>query len=1056
MNWKKVIAILLTFIMMCTSIAYAENDANTGGSSTDIGNSTGSGKGQMVWSQYWSSGMKVSLLYISAGAYDGIREKPALSQKTPTSIIGDGIPKDWNERKNNGNWGIAPIYFIPDGLQYGDKEIGFDLNLDFDIYNGKVNQLLINKSDIQQAAKKITYYNSSNLVEPIFNAFNQKANGEVKDIQQWLKMVRWEDDDTFIQNIARNKAIYETILYIMEDKHPELTPIIDKVRTYDADYCLLIEPLTTVKKEETDIYYLITPTAYQQAFLGDSSGKVSGILGNKVWNVKNFDDFMKKFSSGMSDILNLGLSYSYRPILGRKAADYGASTRTESSNELKMSSITGDSENSPRYSPRKSIASKVAYIGPIRQYDGSDNNRASFTSTYWGWGIIAASDYVFTKENNRVPIIEDDPTPTPEPIKETNISGKIDLSEKRITKAFDLNNIGGAQKFKFSYKSAGSHYHSNWVDTNGDGIKDTDRGSDRNRSSAVDSSYKYVIEHSSLASSVFGTLGEFIARFAGTNIKSGTASWSGGSDTVTPNLFYTVWRASDIPTIASYKEKNNNSLIPLGLGYGKTPQKTRNSVGGYTKSLSVSLDKSNGDYSTSFTDGDSSNTQSHYTSDQANYNATLAVHSYIGKQNAGDTGSSYSSNSFKIGGITFNKAKGVATPSNNLIKFYPYVQMAYEYFTDSSNSSVRTATVDVLAAHESSLKPVDYVEVGWYNPSPSNSLEIGSNQWSTHLRAINKWGKNNVLPGGALYTLNTKDNTSKLGVTTWQTYIPQDQINNVTAGGSFFNLADVKDRDTTLNTNVKNSVEHLDVVQYLQRDTTQANAFGGLKLTAAGGQDLGNGIKTSNDAKYWLKRATNNTQNANEADLDVDAGTKYYTYYKIKADVTGLVTIQKSTDGVNWGASIQNITKSQDASDITNAEVSQLDNRTKAVTNMLLALDRNKGNDTTLADSKWYNEAWDGLVIAKIDTIHNVGLFKPGIRSAAIDPKLCPVKDSTSDAFTKVFISQFRLNDKSSIHGSKAQGFVSTFNGKDIILPQMENMYQSRRFFITNATVMDN
>lgn len=98
--------------------------------------------------------------------------------------------------------------------------------------------------------------------------------------------------------------------------------------------------------------------------------------------------------------------------------------------------------------------------------------------------------------------------------------------------------------------------------------------------------------------------------------------------------------------------------------------------------------------------------------------------------------------SFKIGNITFNNVKGYSIVHSDYIKFYPYVQMAYDRF-DSGNDNARVVTegINVLAQHESAIRPVEYVEIGWYNPKPSESLVINSNMWSTHVRAVNAHGK---------------------------------------------------------------------------------------------------------------------------------------------------------------------------------------------------------------------------------------------------------------------------------------------------------------------------
>lgn len=633
-----------------------------------------------------------------------------------------------------------------------------------------------------------------------------------------------------------------------------------------------------------------------------------------------------------------------------------------------------------------------------------------------------------------------------------NITGDLVLTEKRITKAYSLSDIGTLSKFNFTYNSAGSHKH-------------TDKDGDTywvKRSNPVDTSYKYVIERSNALNNLaIATVGDFIPKYNGTNIKTGTASWSGGSSRLTPNMFYVVWRGKDIPTIASYKEGNNHPLTALGLKIGKTPQTTRNSLGGYQDKIDISLDKSNNnsaDYTTTFScskDGNT-NTQTHSTSDSATYSATLGVKSFIGSKNTANAVPSISPTSFSAGGITFNRARGYAIHQNNLIKFYPYVQMAYDLpATNADGSGVTTRAVNVLAAHESSIKPVDYLEIGWYNPRPNMSLTMNSTQWNTHARSVSRWGKNSTLPGGAIYTLDTKANVTKVGVTTWQHYIPNNQLPNVTDGASHYTLANTGIRNNDLINQIKASLDTLDVVQFVEDNPNSTTAFNGVKIEMRGGQQV-YGNLTSPHEKYLLKRGTSaNSHKANEADIDIIAESTSRTYYKVNADVNGNVIISKSTNGTNW-AVLQTLSKTQGAANITNAEAKALDDRTKLVTNFILALDRNMGNDPSVGNGpQWYNEAWDGLCVVKTDTVLDIGFKAPPTRSVALDVKLCPPKASTSDVFTKYYVSQFRLNEKSYIRTGHPDGFVARFNGIDIIIPEMHNMYVSRKFYIPNATAMD-
>jgi hypothetical protein len=164
--------------------------------------------------------------------------------------------------------------------------------------------------------------------------------------------------------------------------------------------------------------------------------------------------------------------------------------------------------------------------------------------------------------------------------------------------------------------------------------------------------------------------------------------------------------------------------------------------------------------------------------------------------------------------------------------------------------------------------------------------------------------------------------------------------------------------------------------------------------------------------------------------------------------------VWKGTNGSTWSTKLQTLTKGQTVANLTNVEAKELDARTKVVTNFIDALDRNLGADSEFGNG-WYNEAWDGFAVCKVETVYNVGFKDPAVRSAAIDTKITPTKTSQADLFTKAYVSGFKTNNKSTIRVNKPDGYVGSFEGKDIILPDMSNMYVSRKFYIPNATVQD-
>ena len=138
------------------------------------------------------------------------------------------------------------------------------------------------------------------------------------------------------------------------------------------------------------------------------------------------------------------------------------------------------------------------------------------------------------------------------------------------------------------------------------------------------------------------------------------------------------------------------------------------------------------------------------------------------------------------------------TMANLWINLYPFVKMRYQTANQDTGFSekegadgetaVTTHDVYVTSKNQSTMLTNDCIDVGINNgvgvtsTSPvSNLLKINSSQWSTHKRSINSKGAGNVLPGGAIYMLNTGSlsstvdgaNRTKIGIRVWQTYLPE-------------------------------------------------------------------------------------------------------------------------------------------------------------------------------------------------------------------------------------------------------------------------------------------
>ena len=140
----------------------------------------------------------------------------------------------------------------------------------------------------------------------------------------------------------------------------------------------------------------------------------------------------------------------------------------------------------------------------------------------------------------------------------------------------------------------------------------------------------------------------------------------------------------------------------------------------------------------------------------------------------------------------------------------------------------------------------------------------------------------------------------------------------------------------------------------------------------------------------------------------------------------------------------------------------QMDMKTSFITNCISVVERNTGSDinaTWITDGsgRWYNEAFDGIYMVCQTSTFKVGLHVPTKRISVLDPNLCPPKDSTGGMYTAAFASQFCLDPKStdSVAQGEADGYIGTFDGIKVYIPDSDLMLYSRKFYIPNVNVQD-
>lgn len=187
------------------------------------------------------------------------------------------------------------------------------------------------------------------------------------------------------------------------------------------------------------------------------------------------------------------------------------------------------------------------------------------------------------------------------------------------------------------------------------------------------------------------------------------------------------------------------------------------------------------------------------------------------------------------------------------IKFYPYIRMTYminnlddatkeAQNTDSTGykQDVRKDTY-VISEYESGILPNDAVTVGWENPKDGESLLLTSQQWSVHKKATSQvsgvttsgWqGKNQVLPGGAIYQLSTPDGSrTTVNLTTYQTVVDEKAraeylTSTSTLTGDEYTVKKVTEDHLSFVNDAKEILDNLKIVQWVHNPgTSGGNKF---------------------------------------------------------------------------------------------------------------------------------------------------------------------------------------------------------------------------------------
>lgn len=575
--------------------------------------------------------------------------------------------------------------------------------------------------------------------------------------------------------------------------------------------------------------------------------------------------------------------------------------------------------------------------------------------------------------------------------------------------------------------------------------------------------------------------------------------------------FTTIWRGCvDTVTLAKYKQSDMSGYSNLATLFGSANSNPAKRATGaeYTRPITLTLNgtPSSVVISHSYSGHAPGSATPTMTPDTIDFTGSVKIFCYAGVSHglsSTDIGAIQGVTSGRFLINSFNKK------CETTLKFNPYIRMGFQYTQDGYDTTqyntegaklfkplaqpgntfngalgtyLKDRTAYVLSDKQSSILPTNAIEVGWYNPTQTSGkygLQMTSQQWSIHNRATNgsEWRKpNQVLPGGAMYQLNTTGTETTLRAITYSAMVnPTDTwIDGATANE--YSAAQVTKNNNEFIEQYRDIVENYKVVQWVNKDWSLNMPWDNNNAVKVerGGESLsklGLSTKASTDSKYLLF-AGNSGNGASEGDIDILSESYVVTMYKIFTDsegnvyfakqqsspsktpatedtFSGLITQLANTNGTNptgailLGTRTQNVDQVMASIQTSNNEVYQLDQKTGAVRNVLNAISRNRGNDENAAwvtDNKWYNEAFDGYYVAMQTMTYKVGFKDPSRRVSVLDPNLCPAKSSTSNIFTNAHVSAFRLNDKSDSAkaSGKGSGYMGTFFGIDAFMPDVE------------------
>lgn len=507
-----------------------------------------------------------------------------------------------------------------------------------------------------------------------------------------------------------------------------------------------------------------------------------------------------------------------------------------------------------------------------------------------------------------------------------------------------------------------------------------------------------------------------------------------------------LWRGEDDLTVAQWKndESTNNLMREIGFKVANTLQGTRK-TSDFVNTFTAKFIGAYQDNSTEYGASTASSHSNKVCKQTMNYsfrsdtalslsNIKVLVKVYSGQSNRDNSNEALKKNQAEVGSITF----------------YPYIKMRYDKYT-SSYENVKSQTAYVLGKYTRTLNLRNAVTVKFETEDDGNTLEVQSNQWSTHtslMKNINSlFGTTDnaykVIPGGATLNIKNRDDAKSkdVKVITYQCILEGDGKTQVDYTGSVSGDFTEATADANHKSTVNSVVESLKQLrlELFGNKSAKKEPFSGENITKS---KKFNGKSISSDSKY-------NWDDFNDLYINVAEGNTSKEKYVFSADAEGNIRMN--------GEVI--VTKSQGAESISNRTAKTINDKTQVVTQLVKALERNTGSDNSTtwssADGKWYNEAFDGVTVLVSTTTINTGLWDPMERSTVFDTKLTPSQSSKENIGNNFYSFQMRTAAYSDLYEGEVNRVgnfmgVNVYSNVDLI-----ELFKTDKWFSSNITTQD-